>query len=106
MQIRIASKRFRNNHNKMIASDKHPGLDEAVALLQRLISTPSPSREETATADIWEEWLQSHGVENVERLHNNVFVLSEDFDPTRRCIIHPKSLSTVDRGRPALWLRK
>lgn len=82
----------------MTGSDKHTGLDEAVALLQRLISTPSPSREETATADIWEEWLQSHGAGNVERLHNNVFVLAEDFDPTRPTLMLNSHHDTV---RPA-----
>ena len=30
--------------------------DEAIALLKRLIATPSTSREEGATADIIEKW--------------------------------------------------
>lgn len=98
MQIGIASKRFRNNHNKMTVSDKHHGLDEAVALLQRLIAAPSPSREETATADIWEDWLINHEAGNVERLHNNVFVLAEDFDPMRPTLMLNSHHDTV---RPA-----
>lgn len=48
--------------------------------LRRLIATPSFSREEEKTADIWEEWFKKQGVENVERLHNNVFALSSHFD--------------------------
>lgn len=60
---------------------EHPGLSRAVDLLKRLIATPSFSREETATADIWEEWLRSNGVENVERLYNNVFALAAPFRP-------------------------
>ncbi len=55
--------------------------EQAVELLKRLISTPAPSREESATADIWEEWLKANGVENVERYHNNVFAVAPGFDP-------------------------
>lgn len=77
---------------------EHPRLKEAVALLQRLVSTPSPSREEDATADIWEEWLKRQGVENVERLHNNVFVVAKGFDPARPTLLLNSHHDTV---RPA-----
>ncbi len=78
--------------------EKHPRFDEAVALLRRLIATPSPSREESATADIWEEWLRSQGVDNVERLHNNVFAVAPGFDPTRPTLMLNSHHDTV---RPA-----
>ncbi len=77
---------------------KHQRLDEAVALLQRLIATPSFSREETATADIWEEWLKTHGAGRVERLHNNVFVVAPHFDPSRPTLLLNSHHDTV---RPA-----
>ncbi len=77
---------------------KHQRLDEAVALLQRLIATPSFSREETATADIWEEWLNSHGAGRVERLHNNVFVVGDHYDPSRPTLLLNSHHDTV---RPA-----
>lgn len=77
---------------------KHPRLDEAVRLLQRLIAVPSPSREEAATADIWEEWLRSHGIDYVERLHNNVFAVAPGFDPARPTLMLNSHHDTV---RPA-----
>ncbi|MDE6795894.1 MAG: M20 family metallo-hydrolase [Muribaculaceae bacterium] len=78
--------------------EKHHRFDEAVALLRRLIATPSPSREESATADIWEEWLRSQGVDNVERLHNNVFAIAPGFDPSRPTLMLNSHHDTV---RPA-----
>lgn len=54
-----------------------------ISLLQQLIKTPSFSREESATADIWEKWLKDNGATDVKRLHNNVYVLSQNFDPTK-----------------------
>lgn len=60
---------------------------EAVALLDRLISTPSVSRGEAGTADILAEALRQHGIES-ERLHNNIWA---------KC-------STFDSGKPTLLL--
>ncbi|MDE7347577.1 MAG: M20/M25/M40 family metallo-hydrolase [Muribaculaceae bacterium] len=54
-----------------------------VTLLKNLISTPSFSREEDATADLWENWLIENKAGNVERLHNNIYVLSSKFDPSK-----------------------
>lgn len=81
-----------------LAPQKHPRLDEAVALLRRLIATPSPSREEGATADIWEEWLRERCGDAVERLHNNVFVVAPGFDPSRPTLMLNSHHDTV---RPA-----
>ncbi|MBD5264806.1 MAG: M20 family metallo-hydrolase, partial [Bacteroides sp.] len=82
----------------MANTDKHPRFDEAVNLLRRLISTPSPSREETATADIWEEWLRNQGIDYVERLHNNVFAVAPGFNPERPTLMLNSHHDTV---RPA-----
>ena len=45
---------------------------EAIALLDRLIATPSVSRDEAATADIIEEFLKARVKGTVQRIHNNV----------------------------------
>ena len=52
---------------------------EAIALLQRLIATPSLSGNESDTADILVAELASRGVV-VRRHHNNVWALSKGFD--------------------------
>lgn len=75
--------------------EKHPALEEAVELLRRLISVPSPSREERDTADIWEEWLREHGVENVTRLHNNVYAVGSSYNPFRPTLMLNSHHDTV-----------
>lgn len=77
---------------------KHPRLERAVELLKRLIATPSPSRDESATADIWEAWLKEQGAENVTRLHNNVFAVGSSYDPFRPTLMLNSHHDTV---RPA-----
>ncbi|MFI3319649.1 MAG: M20 family metallo-hydrolase [Rikenellaceae bacterium] len=52
-------------------------------LLKELISTPSTSRAEDATASIIESWLQSRGVETT-RYDNNILAYSDGFDPAKR----------------------
>ena len=84
--------------NVMANMDKHPRFDEAVNLLRHLISTSSPSREEAATADIWEEWLRNQGIDYVERLHNNVFAVAPGFNPERPTLMLNSHHDTV---RPA-----
>lgn len=76
----------------------HPRLDAAVELLRRLIATPSFSREESATADIWEQWLRANGVAGVSRLHNNVYVLAAGFDASKPTLMLNSHHDTV---RPA-----
>ncbi len=76
----------------------HPRYKAAVTLLRRLIATPSPSREEAATADIWEEWLGERSKGKVERLHNNVFVVAPGFDSSRPTLMLNSHHDTV---RPA-----
>lgn len=75
--------------------NRHPRLDEAVSLLKRLIATPSPSREEGATADIWEEWLKSQGVNNVLRFHNNVYCLTSCYDENKPILMLNSHHDTV-----------
>ena len=53
---------------------------EAIALLDKLIATPSVSRDEAATADIVEEFLRSRVKGTVRRIHNNVYVRTPHWD--------------------------
>lgn len=63
--------------------------DSAVALLRRLIATPSPSREEGAAADIMEAELRSMGYKP-HRKGNNVWAeaSARDDSKPRYCSMH------------------
>lgn len=71
-----------------------PPIREAVALLDRLIAAPSPSRDEGATADLLAAFLEAQGAE-VRRLHNNVWTRSADFDPGRPTLLLNSHHDTV-----------
>lgn len=68
---------------------------EAVELLARLISTPSVSRNEGATADIIAEFLRTHGVNDVRRLHNNVWAYSAHFESHKPTLLLNSHHDTV-----------
>lgn len=70
---------------------------EAIDLLRTLIATPSPSRDESRTADLIFAYLAEHGAVP-ERLHNNVFARSAGFDPARPTLLLNSHHDTV---RPA-----
>lgn len=72
----------------------HPRLEECVTLLRRLVAVPSFSREEEATADIWEEWLRLKGV-NPVRFHNNVYAVAPGFDVRRPTLMLNSHHDTV-----------
>lgn len=63
--------------------------------LRRLISTPSFSGEEAATADLWQEWLTERNAGDVKRLHNNVFVMTPHFDPAKPILLLNSHHDTV-----------
>lgn len=75
---------------------------DAVDLLQRLIATPSVSREEKAAADVIEEFMR--GCDYRPRRHgNNVWVVGGDYDPARPTLLLNSHIDTV---RPvAGWQR-
>ena len=75
----------------------NPKTAEAVALLQALIATPSPSRNEARTGDLLFVFLAEHGAAP-ERLHNNVWARAEGFDPARPTLLLNSHHDTV---RPA-----
>lgn len=66
----------------------------ALSLLDRLISTPSLSRQEDATADIIEKHLEFNGI-NVNRLHNNVWAIADNFDPAKPTLLLNSHHDTV-----------
>ncbi|MCH5234206.1 MAG: M20/M25/M40 family metallo-hydrolase [Muribaculaceae bacterium] len=78
-----------------MSSKEEKELKEAVSLLQKLISVPSLSNEEDKAADIWENWLKEKGVGNVRRFHNNVYALSEHFDPSKPIVLLNSHMDTV-----------
>jgi acetylornithine deacetylase len=68
--------------------------EDAIALLQRLIATPSLSREEGATAEIIADFLSSMGVEP-RRLGNNVWAVADTFNPERPTLLLNSHHDTV-----------
>lgn len=61
----------------------------------RVISVPSFSREEDDVASLWCGWLESIGIERVERLHNNVYAVAPGFSPSRPALMLNSHLDTV-----------
>ena len=66
----------------------------AVELLQRLIATPSFSREEGHTADIINDFLTSRGVQTHRKL-NNIWAWNKYFDDTKPTILLNSHHDTV-----------
>ena len=69
-------------------------LDEAVALLRRLIATPSVSRDEAGAADIIEETLRGYGF-NAVREGNNVWSVAPGYDAGRPTLLLNAHVDTV-----------
>jgi len=68
--------------------------NDAVALLQQLIATPSFSTEEKAVADFLERYIEIKGYV-VTRKDNNLWILSPDFDTNRPTILLNSHIDTV-----------
>lgn len=69
-------------------------IKDCVELLRKLIATPSPSRKEAATADIWEEWLLQKGA-RVRRFHNNVYAMTSCFSQDKPILLLNSHHDTV-----------
>ena len=67
---------------------------EAVALLRRLIATPSFSREEAGTAALLESFFQEKGIP-AQRLQNNVWVRNRYFDASKPTVLLNSHHDTV-----------
>ncbi|MDF9797056.1 acetylornithine deacetylase [Catalinimonas alkaloidigena] len=76
--------------------------DRAIVLLQKLITTPSLSREEDNTANILAHYLEQQGLK-VNRLMNNVWVRSSNFDVQKPTILLNSHHDTV---KPASTYRR
>ncbi len=72
----------------------HPKTAEAVELLQKLIATPSTSRDEARTGDLLFAFLAEHGAAP-ERLYNNIWARAEGFDPRRPTLLLNSHHDTV-----------
>lgn len=68
--------------------------EEALQLLQTLISTASYSKYEDGTADLIERFLTKEGV-STERLVNNVWAVNKSFDPAKPTILLNSHHDTV-----------
>ena len=69
-------------------------LNDAVELLQHLISTPSISRNEKAAADIMQQQMESYGLAP-RREANNLWVLSPDWDAAKPTLLLNAHIDTV-----------
>ena len=67
---------------------------QACELLERLIATPSISREETAAADLLFTQMEQWGLQP-QRKGNNIWALSPDFDESRQTILLNAHIDTV-----------
>ncbi|MDE6449506.1 MAG: M20/M25/M40 family metallo-hydrolase [Muribaculaceae bacterium] len=65
-----------------------------IDLLARLVSTPSTSRDEDATARLLHSWLDDHGVATT-RIANNIVARQPDFDPSRPTLMLNSHHDTV-----------
>ena len=68
--------------------------NEAVALLKELIETPSFSKEEDGTATVLMNFLEKHQA-RPQRILNNVFAVSKNFEPTKPTVLLNSHHDTV-----------
>lgn len=69
-------------------------LDDAVALLQQLIATPSVSRDETRAADIMEDAMRGYGL-SPRRDANNVWAIAPGYDAEKPTLLLNAHIDTV-----------
>lgn len=82
--------------------NKEQFINDAVALLKELISTPSVSRDEAKAADVMERAMRAYGLE-VNREKNNLWTVARGYDPQRATLLLNAHIDTV---KPvASWTR-
>jgi len=75
---------------------------DAIDLLKKLIATPSISRDESAAADIVENFLQNI-CNNVTRVNNNIIAYAPEYDASKPTLLLNSHIDTV---KPAAgWTR-
>ena len=75
-------------------TSQSPLIGDALALLKRLIATPSFSREENQTADLIGEFFREKQIP-YERLKNNLWAKNYQFDPTKPTLLLNSHHDTV-----------
>ncbi len=78
-------------------------MEQAVALLKKLIAVPSVSRDEASTADVLFDHLKEAGIDTVERQFNNVFARSANWDDSKPVLLLNSHHDTVKPA--ASWTR-
>lgn len=78
----------------MIMMTEEDYLEESVALLRKLIATPSTSKDEKVAADIMETYLRKVGLDP-KREVNNVWVIGKDYDARRPTLLLNAHIDTV-----------
>lgn len=73
-------------------------LSEITSLLERLVATPSLSRQEDKTAQIIVDFFVKKGIKNVQRSQNNAWVFHPDFSPQKPTILLNSHHDTVKAG--------
>lgn len=68
--------------------------EEYIILLEKLIATPSPSKEEHKTAQLIQEFFASKSI-NTNRIKNNIIATNKYFDPERPTILLNSHHDTV-----------
>jgi len=68
---------------------------DALALLQQLISIPSLSEEEAKTADAIDTWLKKFGVQT-KRQHNNIYAFNKYYDENKPNLLLNSHHDTVE----------
>ncbi len=68
---------------------------DAVALLEKMIAIPSPSRREEGTAELIAAFLKSIGVTRVHRSGNNVWAFNLHYDPAKPTVLLNSHHDTV-----------
>ena len=77
-------------------------VNDAVALLRRLIATPSVSRNEKEAADIMEQAIRSYGFEP-HREANNIWIIDPHYDENKPTLLLNAHIDTVKPA--ASWKR-
>ena len=67
---------------------------DAIALLRQKIAIPSVSRDEKAAADMLFQWIEERAL-HPQRMANNVWAVSKQFDPKRKTILLNAHIDTV-----------
>jgi acetylornithine deacetylase len=75
---------------------------KAITLLKSLISTPSFSGDENATAQLIGQFLSDHHIE-YKQLHNNIIAFNKQYDPAKKTVLLNSHHDTVQVAKG--WTR-